>query len=396
MISFTDVAPAPSLDLAPEVDVIALRRDFHAHPELGFEEVRTSGLVAQRLRALGLEVREGVGVTGVIAVLRGEAGDGPTALLRADMDALPVAEENTWDWKSTVNQKMHACGHDAHTAILLTVARLLVMEKASLRGKVVFMFQPAEEGLGGAGKMIEDGLLDTKPDFALGLHVWSEVEAGLVAVSEGPVMASADAFTCTIQGKGGHGAIPHETIDPIVIAAQLVSGLHTVVSRNIHPAAAGVVTVGRVTAGSTFNVIPDVAELEGTVRAFDETVRATLERRCRELCEELPKAFGATAKFNYQRQYRATVNLPHWCDVIRAAAANVVGTDHVIPFNPTLGAEDFSMVLERVPGAYFFVGARNESIGAKYPHHHPKFSIDERALMIGAQTFVEAVRSQLG
>lgn len=396
MISLHDLAPAPSLDLAPEVDVIALRRDFHAHPELGFEEIRTSGLVAARLRALGLEVREGVGGTGVIGVLRGERGTGPTALLRADMDALPVQEENGWAWKSTALRKMHACGHDAHTAILLTAARLLVQQKAELRGTVVFMFQPAEEGLGGAGRMIEDGLLDYEPDFALGLHVWSEVPVGLVAVSQGPVMASADCFDCTIQGKGGHGAIPHETIDPIVIAAQLVSALHTVVSRNIHPAAAGVVTVGRVTAGTAFNVIPDVAELEGTVRAFDETVRATLERRCRELCEELPRAFGATAKFNYQRQYRATVNTPEWCDAVRAAAAAVVGESNVVPFNPTLGAEDFSMVLERVPGCYFFVGARNAEIDAVYPHHHPKFNIDERALMIGAQTFVEAVRAQLG
>jgi amidohydrolase len=290
---------------------------------------------------------------------------------------------------------MHACGHDGHTAILLTVARLLAAQKSELRGKVVFMFQPAEEGLGGADKMIADGLLDCNPDFALGLHIWSEVEAGLVAVSEGPVMASADAFDCTIQGKGGHGAIPQQTIDPVVIAAQLISALHTVVSRNIHPAAAGVVTVGKVLAGSAFNIIPDVAELEGTVRAFDETVRATLERRCRELCEELPRAFGATAKFNYQRQYPATVNDPIWCDHVRRAATKVVGESNVVPFVPTLGAEDFSMILQRVPGCYFFVGARNAAIDAVYPHHHPKFSIDERALMIGAQTFVEAVRAQL-
>jgi amidohydrolase len=395
MITFHETAPVPSLDLPPEIDIIALRRDFHAHPELGYEEVRTSGIVAQRLRDLGLEVREGVGVTGVIGILRGEAGDGPTALLRADMDALPVEEENGWAWKSTISKKMHACGHDGHTAILLTVARLLVAQKSELRGSVVFMFQPAEEGLGGAGRMIEDGLLDCKPDFALGLHIWSEVEVGLVAVSDGPVMASTDSFTCTIQGKGGHGAIPHETIDPIVIAAQLISGLHTVVSRNIHPVSAGVVTVGRVTAGSSFNIIPDVAEIEGTVRAFDDTIRATLERRCRELCEELPHAFGATATFDYQRQYPATINNSDWCDHVRSAAAKVVGESNVVPFVPTMGAEDFSLVLQQVPGCYFFVGARNPEIDAVYPHHHPRFSIDERALMIGAQTFVEAVRAQL-
>lgn len=386
---------APSLELPWEKDIVALRRDFHAHPELGYEEVRTSGIVAQRLRALGLEVREGVGKTGVVAILRG-AHDGPQVLVRADMDALPVEEMNDWSWKSTVKGKMHACGHDCHTATALTVARLLVEERESLRGSVKFMFQPAEEGMGGAGAMIDDGLFDGgKPDFALALHVWSDTETGKIAVSSGPVMACADGFKARIIGKGGHGAIPQQTIDPIVVAAQIILALQTTVSRSIDPLQPAVVTVGQVTAGNAFNVIPNEAYLEGTVRSFDQTVRDTLERRCREIIEELPRAFGARGEFEYLRGYPATVNDAGVTELIRPALESVVGAENVVPFTPTMGAEDFSLVLEQVPGCYFFVGGRNENLGAIYPHHHENFNIDERALEIGARAMVAAVKECL-
>lgn len=387
----------PSLDLPWEQDIVALRRDFHEHPEVGYEEVRTAGIVAARLRDLGLEeIREGLGVTGVTAILRGGAGDGPTVLVRADMDALPVMEANDWEWKSSIPGKMHACGHDAHTATALTVARLLVAEKENLAGTVVFMFQPAEEGLGGAGRMIEDGLFDThKPDYSFALHVWSEVEAGQVAISNGPVMASADFFTARITGKGGHGAMPHQAIDPVVVASQVVLALQTVVSRNVNPVHPGVVTVGKVWAGSAFNIIPNEANLEGTVRAFDETVRATLERRCREIVTELPPVFGARGDFIYTKGYPATVNTPEQADIVRRAAARVVGEENVVPFEPTMGAEDMALVLQRAPGCYFFVGGRNAAIDAVYPHHHPRFNVDERCLTIGVRTMVETVKECL-
>ena len=245
---------APSLDLAWQDDIVALRRDFHAHPELGYEEVRTSEIVAERLRDLGLEVRTGVAKTGVIAILRGgkstSENPGPTVLVRADMDALPVEEKNDWVWKSSTRGKMHACGHDCHTATALTVARLLVEKKAELHGTIKFMFQPAEEGMGGAGVMIDEGLLDApKPDFALALHVWSDLEVGKIAVKSGPVMACADQFKAKIIGKGGHGAIPQQTIDPVVVASHVVLALQTTVSRNINPLQPAVVTVGKVWGG---------------------------------------------------------------------------------------------------------------------------------------------------
>lgn len=385
----------PSLALPWEQDIIALRRDFHAHPELGFEEVRTSDIVAQRLRDLGLEVREGVAQTGVIAILRG-GKPGPCVLVRADMDALPVEEENSWEWKSSTLGKMHACGHDCHMATALTVARLLVQEKDNLAGTIKFMFQPAEEGLGGAGKMIEDGLLDDpKPDFALALHMWSDVEVGKVAVKSGPIMAASDTIEARIIGKGGHGAMPHQTVDPITIAAQIITALQTTVSRSIDPLQPCVVTVGKVWAGNAFNVIPNEAQLAGTVRSFDEGVRTMLERRCREIVEEIPKAFGARGEFTYERGYPATVNDARITSIVKRALEKTVGVENVVPFEPVMGAEDMSLVLERVPGCYFFIGGRNEMIDAVYPHHHPKFNIDERALIIGANCMVAAVKECL-
>jgi amidohydrolase len=385
----------PSLELPWEQDIIALRRDFHAHPELGYEEVRTSAIVAARLRDLGLEVREGVGKTGVIGVLRG-GKPGPCVLVRADMDALPVEEANDWAWKSSTPGKMHACGHDCHMAMALSVARILSQEKESLAGTIKFMFQPAEEGLGGARKMIEDGVLENpRPDFALALHVWSDTEVGKVAVKNGPIRACADSFHAKITGCGGHGAMPHQTIDPVVIAAQVITALQTTVSRSIDPLQPAVVTVGKVWAGNTHNVIPGEALLEGTVRSFDQGVRSLLERRCREIIEELPRAFGATGEFDYERGYPTTVNDERVTQLVERAARSVVGTENVVPFTPVMGAEDMSFVLEKIPGCYFFVGGRNEVINAMYPHHHPRFNIDERALHIGANVMVAAVKECL-
>ena len=386
---------SPSLDLPWESDIVALRRDFHTHPELGFQETRTASIVAKRLRDLGLEVRENVGKTGVVGVLRG-AHDGPCVLVRADMDALPIHEENEWEWKSKTRGLMHACGHDAHTAIGLSVARILAGERETLRGTVKFMFQPAEEGMGGAGVMIEDGLLENpRPDFALALHVWSQIEAGKIGVSSGPVMACADEFRALILGKGGHGAIPHQTVDAVVMAAHVVTALQTVVSRGVKPLESAVVTVGELKAGSAFNVIAGEAHLSGTTRAFDQTTREFLEKRVREIVETVPKAFGGRGEFQFLKGYPVTINDEVVTARLKPIFEGVVGAQNVEPFEPTLGAEDMSMVFEHVPGCYFFVGGRNEKIDAVYPHHHPKFNICESSLYVGTQAMVAAVRELL-
>ncbi|PQV65396.1 amidohydrolase [Abditibacterium utsteinense] len=388
-------AVSPSLQLPWEEDVVALRRDFHAHPELGFEEVRTARIVAQRLRDLGLEVTENVGQTGVVALLRG-GKPGPCVLVRADMDALPIEEENAWQWKSKNAGKMHACGHDAHTAIGLSVARILTQEKDDLAGTVKFMFQPAEEGLGGAGRMIRDGVLENpKPDFALALHVWSALEKGTIGVSSGPVMACTDEFRARIIGQGGHGALPHQTIDAILMAAHVVTALQSVVSRNVKPLDAAVVTVGKIEAGTAFNIIPGEASLEGTLRAFEPEVRKNLETRCREIIETLPKAFGGRGEWQFFEGFPAVVNDEAVTQRITPALQSVAGKENVAPFEPTLGAEDFSLVLQEIPGCFFFVGARNAEIDAVYPHHHPKFNIDESALHLGARALVAAVKELL-
>ena len=396
--SLTEKFVEPSLGLPWEQDIIALRRDFHAHPELGFEEVRTSSIVAERLRALGLEVRTGVAKTGVIGILRG-GKPGPIVLVRADMDALPIVEANNWEWKSSAAGRMHACGHDCHTATGLTVARLLAQEKDELAGTVKFMFQPAEEGLGGAGHMIAEGVLeDPTPDYALGLHVWSDIEVGKIGLKAGPAMASVDSFTARITGKGGHGAIPQQTIDPIAVAAHVVLALQTIVSRNVNPLQPAVVTVGKLWAGSASNIIPNEALLEGTLRSFDNEVRKQLERRCREIIEELPKSFGASGEFYINPVnpgFPATVNDPQVTEWVRSAVETTVGVENVVEFEPTMGAEDFSLVLEKVPGCYFFVGGRNPLIDAVYPHHHPKFNVDERALEVGTRAMVAAVKECL-
>lgn len=394
-----DSPPAPSLDLPWRQDIVALRRDFHAHPELAYEEVRTSGIVAERLRALGLEVFTGIGQTGVIGLLHG-AQPGPCVLIRADMDALPVHEENEWPWKSAISGKMHACGHDCHTATALTVARLLVQERDSLRGTVKFMFQPAEEGHGGAQAMIDDGLLEDgkfgpRPDIALALHVWSNLEVGKVAVKSGPVMASADQFNAIITGKGGHGAMPHQTIDPIVVASQVVLALQTVVSRELDPLEAGVVTIGKFQAGSAPNIIPEEVQLAGTLRAFDPVVRATLERRCREIFETLPAAFGAQSQWDYKPGYPPTINDAEITATVEKVLQSTFGEANTEVFTPVMGAEDFSQVLEQIPGCYFFIGGKNAAIDAVYPHHHPRFNIDERALEIGARAMVAATKECL-
>ena len=380
---------------AVEDQVIAIRRDLHQHPELGFHEVRTSQVVADRLAAIGLQPRTGIARTGVTALIEGQAGDGPTVLLRADMDALPVQETNDVPYKSTIDGKMHACGHDGHTAILLGVAEILQQQRAELRGRVKVLFQPAEEEPGGARPMIDEGVLDDpKVDYAFGLHLWSPLPTGCVGVSAGPIMASSDVLEIEIRGAGGHAAMPSICIDPVVVAAQMVSGIQSIVSRNVGPLDPAVVSVTEIHAGHAFNVIPDLATLRGTARTFSDSVREVIERRLGVMVPKIAEAFGASASLHYRRGYPVTVNDEAMAELVRRAATEVVG-DGVVGLEPILGAEDFAYFLQRVPGCFFMVGIRNDAKHAGAPHHNPRFDIDEDALAVAMETMLRVTRQAL-
>lgn len=374
--------------------VIADRRHLHEHPELGFQEHETARFVTERLRSLGVEdIRTGIAVTGVTGLIHG-TGSGPggnrVVLLRADMDALPIHEENVVDYRSAADGTMHACGHDAHTSILLGVTRMLVERRDQFAGTVKVLFQPAEElPPGGAEGMIRAGVLeDPHVDAVFGLHMANDTEVGHVIVGAGPVMAAADGFTIRIQGQGGHGAYPSYCVDPIVVGAQIVASLQTLVAREVDPTLSAVVSTCIFKSGDAFNVIPDTAELGGTVRTFDSDVRDLLERRIGELASGIAMAMRATVDYTYRRGYPATVNDPVATELVREAARDAVGRDKVLDADPKMGAEDFSYFLEERPGCYFFVGSRNESRGLVWGHHHPKFDIDEDSLAIGIETTV--------
>ncbi|MBA4158948.1 MAG: amidohydrolase [Gemmatimonadetes bacterium] len=376
--------------------LIRTRRDLHRHPEIGFQEHRTAGIAAERLRTAGYEVRTGIAETGLVGTLHGGAGDGPTLLLRADMDALPIQEECTHDFVSTVGGTMHACGHDAHVAIGLAVAERLAAGRGGWRGTVKYVFQPAEEGLGGALRMVEEGVLEGV-DAAMGLHVWTTLPSGTVGVVAGPFMASAAEFRITVRGKGGHGASPHETVDAVLVACQIVVALQSIVARNIHPLHPAVVTVGAFHAGNAFNVIAETATLKGTVRAFDPELCEELPRRIEQVVQGVCAAFGAEYELYYHRNTPPTVNDPRMTELVRRTAAEIVGEErvHSDPGVRTMGAEDFGEFLLRVPGCYFFVGCRNEETGAAYPHHNPRFDICENSLPVAVDVLERAALAYL-
>lgn len=379
-------------------ELIATRRDLHMHPELGFEEVRTAALVADRLRALGLEPRTGVGRTGVMARITG-GKPGRTVLLRADMDALPIHEDNDVPYRSTTPGKMHACGHDCHTSILLGVARRLVQEAADLPGSVVLCFQPSEEQghpEGGAVAMIQDGALEwAKADYALGLHVWQDLPLGTVGVTEGPWMAATDSFEVTFHGKGAHAAMPQTGTDPVLAMAQAITALQSLVSRNTDPLRELVVSVTQVRAGTAFNIIPGSAWMNGTVRMFDREVWSAVPGWFERVVNGVASAMGCTATIDYRRGNMATVNDAAVCVHARAAATQVVGADRLRTDVRTMGGEDFSAILDRVPGAFLAIGSRNEARGLHYDHHHPRFDVDEECLRIGAEVMLETTRRLL-
>jgi amidohydrolase len=365
-------------------DVIAIRRDLHQHPELGFEERRTAAFVATRLHDLGYEVAEEIGITGVVGVIRGTR-PGKTIMLRADMDALPIEEENAVAYASQTRGAMHACGHDGHVAMLLGAATLISRRRDELAGTIVLCFQPAEEGLGGAKAMVEAGVLERfGVERAYGLHLASAFPTGIIGLREGPFYASSDSIEITIEGVGGHGAAPHLSVDPIYVAGAFIVALQQVVSRQIDPLAPAVVTIGAIHAGTIHNVIPSRATLLGTVRAFEADVRAKMAERIERVLRGVCDSSGATYKFEYIRRYPVTSNDAEQARYVRALAEREIGPRRVMEAPKLMGAEDFSFFAERVPACFYSIGC-NGGPASAFPHHHAKFDIDERALTTGVR-----------
>ncbi len=371
----------PAAELA---GLIETRRDLHRHPELAFEETRTAGLVFQRLAAAGLSPRRGVGRTGVVADWPAE---GPRILLRADMDALPLQEEGGAGYVSGEAGRMHACGHDGHVSIALAVAARLAASPGS--GPFRMLFQPAEEGAGGAEACAADGVLDGVGS-ALGLHLWNQLPVGMIGVNRGALMAAVDEFSIEVEGPGGHGAAPHETADTIVGAARIIDALQGIVSREISPLDSVVITVASIHGGSAFNIIPAVVKMTGTARSFTESSGRALPEKMERVVRGTAEAAGVRARLNYRRVNRATVNDPQMAELVIETASRILGPDSVDEGTRTLGGEDMSVFLDRVPGCFFFVGSAPE--GGHRPHHSPRFDFDERALAIGTVIFEAAAR----
>lgn len=389
----TETLPENIKDAAAALfeETVTRRRDFHQHPETAFEEVRTSGIIAERLEALGLPVRRGVGKTGVVAVLTG-AQPGRTVLARADIDALPIHDEKDVSYRSLVDGKMHACGHDGHAAVLLSVAKLLSRRQNTLQGRVVFVFQPAEEMVGGAEAMLEDGALaGLTPDAVIGLHLSSDYPLGTVALRAGPSMAATDSFRVVVQGSGGHAAKPHYCVDPVLIAAQLVVTLQSLVARETDPQDSAVVSVTSVHGGTAYNIIPETVELKGTLRSFLPETRTYLKDRLQTLCHTTTEGLRGSASFEWIDNSPAVINDARMTERMRQVAAEVVGVENVLESAKSMGGDDMALWLEQAPGCYFFVGGRNPEIGADKPHHHPKFDIDEGALQIATEALARGI-----
>ena len=380
--------------------IVALRRDIHAHPELCYEENRTSDLVAAQLSSWGIEVHRGMGTTGVVGIIKN--GNSQRSIgLRADMDALPVHEANTFAHASQHPGKMHACGHDGHTAMLLAAAQHLAKHK-HFDGTVVLIFQPAEEGGGGAREMIKDGLFDKFPvDAVFGLHNWPGMPVGTLAVSPGPVMASSNEFKITIRGKGCHAALPHNGIDPVPIACEMVQAFQTIVSRNLKPIDAGVISVTMIHAGDATNVVANSCELQGTVRTFTVEMLDLIERRMQTIAEHVSAAHEASCEFAFVRNYPPTINQVNEAAFTREVLAGIVGADNVLAQEPTMGAEDFSYMLLEKPGAYFFI-ANGEGQHREMGHgggpctlHNPSYDFNDDLIPLGGTVWVRMVEQFL-
>ena len=378
--------------------LVELRRHFHERPETAFEEHETAREIAERLRRSGLEVTEGIGKTGVVGLLRGAAGKGKTLLVRADIDALPVTEANDTPYRSRNVGKMHACGHDGHIAIALTLADLLAQRRDALVGNVKFAFQPAEELAAGAKPMLKDGVLrDPDVDAVIGLHIWSQTPVGDVVVQEGPFFASADHVVLRVRGRGGHGAMPHLNVDPLVAAAQIVVALQTLISREISPFHPAVITFGSIHGGTASNVTADEVELQGTVRAYDAADRDHLLRRIEEVAVSVAGALRATAEMTMREGTPACVNDAEMAALVRRAAEATVGDDHIRKGDQRQSvSDDMALFLQATPGCYFLVGAGNMERGITASHHSAHFDIDEDSLPIGVEVMARAALEYLG
>jgi amidohydrolase len=381
--------------LSPDVvglrdDLVALRRDLHQSPELAWSERRTAARVAAFLEGAGLDVRRGLAGTGVLATARG--GGSRSVLLRVDMDALPIQEQGDVPYASRVPGVMHACGHDGHTAIGAAAARVLAGRR--LPGTVHVLFQPAEEGEGGAQRVIAEGALEGV-DVVMGIHLWNELPLGAIGVKAGPLMAAVDRLRIVVRGRGGHGGHPHRAADPVVAAAHVVVALQTVVAREVSPLQSAVVTLGAIHGGEAFNVIPDEVTLTGTVRSFDAQLRRSMPERIHRVASGVASALRCQAEVEVRPGNPAVVNDPQAAEIARRAAARVVGEGGVMEPEPTMGGEDMAVYFERVPGCFVFVGSANPARGLDQPHHSPRFDFDEEALAIGCQFLVEVAEQAL-
>lgn len=379
----------PEIDAFKD-DLVAIRRDIHAHPEIGFEEVRTSGIVAEKLASWGIEVHRGIGGTGVVGILEGKGGPGRRIGLRADMDALPMDETTNLPWRSTIPGRMHACGHDGHTTMLLGAARYLA-ENRNFAGTAVFVFQPAEEGLGGARAMLADNLFERFPcDEIYGIHNAPNLDPGQIAVFPGPAMAGADFFDIKITGKGSHGAMPHVGRDPVIVAISLAAALQTIVSRNADPREAAVLSITQIHAGSAYNVIPEEAALAGTVRTFSPEIAKLIRERMREIAAGMALTFGVQIDVDIRGIFDVLVNHPAQAEATAAVAAEIVGAGNVLTTpKPVMGSEDFADMLRVVPGAYAWVGH-----AGSVPVHNPAFVLDDGILPIGASLLARLVETR--
>jgi amidohydrolase len=378
------------MNISPEVktnlkELVALRRAIHQNPEQGFKEFKTAALVRSRLKAWGVDHKSMCG-TGTVALIKGSR-PGPTMLIRADMDALPLQELNKVSYCSRTKGIMHACGHDGHTAMALLAAKLLQKRRTSFRGNVKIMFQPAEEGPGGAGPMISEGLLKGV-DAAFAIHMWNDLPTGRVGVRSGPVFASSDEFRITVIGRGGHGAAPHQTIDPVAAAAQIITACQNIVSRKVDPTKSAVITFGQIHGGTRHNIIPDTVEMTGTVRAFEEPVRKQMQREIPKVAGGVASALGAKIEFHYRVGYPPTINEESMTDLVRDSVREAAGTAAAVEQDISMGAEDMSLVLQEVPGCYFFLGSMNPRKGLVHPHHSAHFDFDEEALPLGVETWL--------
>ncbi|MBA7595755.1 MAG: amidohydrolase [Calditrichaeota bacterium] len=389
----------PDLTIHPviadlEKQIIAYRRHFHQHPELGFQEVETAKYVLNQIKELDLDIRHPVARTGIVATMRN--GDGPCIALRSDMDALPIQETADPPYKSVNDGVMHACGHDGHMAMLLGTILALDQLRDRWQGTVKFLFQPAEEGEGGARYMVAEGVLNN-PDAAaiFGLHVWNYQDFGTIGIRSGPVLAAADKFEIAVKGKGGHGAMPQGTVDAIYVAAQLVVSLQSIVSRNLDPLQSGVVSIGQVQGGQNFNIIADEVTLKGTARAYREEDRQLIKSRLKGVCDGIAATYGAAIELDYHDGYPPTLNDPAMTEVALRAARKVAGDGVGEPYL-SMGGEDMAYFLQEVPGCFIFLGsAKPEHKTEKVPHHCSHFDFDERALAVGASVFLEIVKEML-